>query len=348
MEIKDIFEGKTAGEKRVMLLNLFKDMAPEQIETTKEIGRYIIENDQDIDFQELSKIFISANLLKSNNVILEMNLENYKKHVEEYEVVLKNIIDLSNNLGFSTSLELCILYSYLLWSGYLSTDKTHTYKIEDRMNIQGLYSFDILKGSGVCLNYADMLCDLLSLAGYENNLLLNKMTDTIIKGYVPETIERNIVKPKKRTKSIIKVLEPMTKIVGNHAFNLIHDDGLYIYDPTNLIAFSLNNYKEAQLVSGIGTITLNPYTSFLLSKKRETKTIERLLWEKELNCPFTEEEYKETFIRTLEIIDQNKDLIEETYNKNKEYIQYIAENSKKQSFFELKKELKNYKNNSKK
>ena len=138
---------------------------------------------------DIDRISISFNI-KDKDFIKDI----YDKVFESYTNVLNQTKQLSNELDVKNSLEMCILYSYLLYGGYYSQNGTHSYKIEDRVMIPGMFFHEIFKGRGVCLNYSDMLCDLLNVKGYNAAILGNKVNDCKDVGYrIP--IERGFIKP---------------------------------------------------------------------------------------------------------------------------------------------------------
>lgn len=163
------------------------------------------------------------------NEILGNCEENYSKILNKFKVLVQE-------LKLNNSLEISILYTYLMWNGYFSKDNKLFYKTQDRAIIQNNFSYDIMCGGAVCLNFSDMLKDILNECGYSSSILLNRLIKErdLKKDYIP-LIERNIAKTKFNFNLLSVLVSPLTKKIGNHAFNLIEENGqLYIYDPTNL------------------------------------------------------------------------------------------------------------------
>lgn len=155
-----------------------------------------------------------------------------------------------------------------MWNGYFSKDQSFNYQIENRSLIHGMYSFDIMNGNGVCLNFSDMLKDILNECGYNSSIILNKINNIEeMEKFCVLDIKRNVVKSCNLiTKVIPLLLKPIINKIGNHAFNLIEENGkLYIYDATNLLFLKLNSTTEASILAGKGEFKLTPYSSYLLN-----------------------------------------------------------------------------------
>ena len=90
---------------------------------------------------------------------------------------------LALELGVSNSLQLSNLYTYLLWNGYLSKNKTNIYS-EERKLLEGLFFVDVMDGIGVCLNYADMLKDFLKACDHEAAVLWNLCDARLTTDYI--------------------------------------------------------------------------------------------------------------------------------------------------------------------
>lgn len=181
-----------------------------------------------------------------------------------------------------------------MWNGYISKNQNFNYQIEKRALISGMYSFDIMNGNGVCLNFSDMLKDILIECGYNSSILLNKITskEEIKKFYVPE-IERNIIKPYNIiTKAMPLVFKPIINKIGNHAFNLIEDNGkLYIYDSTNLLFLQLDSTIVADILAGKGVFKLTPYLSYILNDSKERSTLDTLHTIDNFTSPYNRKDY---------------------------------------------------------
>lgn len=162
---------------------------------------------------------------------------------ENYNRILQNTVLLADHFNFDSSIELSILYSYLLWNGYYSANRCHIYDSENRASLSSLYALDVMSGRGVCLNYSDMLTDILNVAGYEAAILVNRATDIKRKAIPYFHINMAPQSVKERLQSLFSFVTP--RIIGNHAVVLVKDDEeFYSYDPTNLMPFKIRSKQE--------------------------------------------------------------------------------------------------------
>ena len=106
--------------------------------------------------EETTRLFASITILalKENQV---RNKKSYQEAWGSFQKVLENYKMLAEDLKLDTALEKSHLFTYLLWNGYFSKTKEHSYDKNHRKNIFGLYALDLVRGNGVCLNYADGL-----------------------------------------------------------------------------------------------------------------------------------------------------------------------------------------------
>jgi len=81
----------------------------------------------------------------------------YARSIECYNSILENYSKLAQELHINNSLELAHFLSFMLWKGYYSVNKSHAYQTKCELGIPGLYSFDVIKGGGACLAYAELL-----------------------------------------------------------------------------------------------------------------------------------------------------------------------------------------------
>lgn len=278
--------------------------------------------------KNIIELFDKENILTySNQIILgqvsksmedrRIKLKDYFNYSQQnYKNILKKFSTLVNELKLTNSLEISILFTYLMWNGYFSKDQEFNYQIEKRALIDGMYSYDIMNGNGVCLNFSDMLKDILIECGYNSSILLNKIKNIkeMKKFYVPE-IERNIVKSNNViTKVMPLVFKPIINKVGNHAFNLIEENGkLYIYDATNLLFLELNNTIVANILAGNGDFKLTPYFSYLFNGSKERAALDTLHTIDDFKSPYSRKDYIITSENCVELFNKNNDLFKAYY-----------------------------------
>lgn len=263
--------------------------------------------------------FLSLTITSLNNKtnkkikLIEQNTNT----VENYKEILKNTKELALELKLSNSLEICNLYTYLLWNGYFSKDKELKYQTYDRLLLPGMYSRDIMNGIGVCLNFSDMLADFINeFDCYSSASLMNKMNKGFERHYKVD-IERKIVPEKFYRKLKSYLIKPITKKTGNHAYNLICEKGkIYIYDSTNLCISKLNNKFESSLLAGNGTSDIKPYLSYWINNSdKSIKTLDLIHTTQEFVSPYTHKNFIKAWEECLELFKQNISLLADFHDE---------------------------------
>lgn len=311
----------TDNERKLLALRKISDIAHKSIEDKKSI----------LDFRDEIKVIINASNKNVNTLdalLLYGSIENahnykelYRESFERLQNILKTYKVLSSELNINDPLELCILFTYLLWNGYFSVSKEHTYELKKRLLLTGLNSFDIIKGHGVCLAYSELLDYFLKECNKSSALLYCEVPTKkgqIVRGYTPD-IKRNInvgIIGRTISKSAAPMLKGVTSKFGNHAVTLVEDDDkLYVYDTTNLYVLNIINPNTASIINGQGEFSIKPLNSIISSSDYllDDHIIERLIT-KEINKAFDDDQIIEYFDRTLEIVKRNNVLIEDAYN----------------------------------
>ena len=123
----------TDNERKLLALKKLSDIAHKSIEDKKSI----------LDFRDEIKVIINASNKNVNTLdalLLYGSIENahnykelYKESFERLQNILKTYKVLSSELNINDPLELCILFTYLLWNGYFSVSKEHTYELKKRL-----------------------------------------------------------------------------------------------------------------------------------------------------------------------------------------------------------------------
>lgn len=254
------------------------------------------------------------------------NIEIYEESYKCYKRILETCADLANKLGLQNSLQICMLFTYMLWNGYFSVTRNNIYTSNRLASIEGLFPFDIMNGKGVCLNYSTMLRDLLIVCGYDSANLVNIEDKNIKVGYRPD-IYRKKGNERRTTKFKEFVSQLQTKKIGNHAVTLINDNGnLYAYDPTNLVLLNIKNINEARVVKGNGNFKLKPYISYITNLPKESRKVLRKLYESQaFNNPYNGEYFANTFKELIRYLKENSSLLEKYYEYVFDDISYIAQ-----------------------
>jgi len=234
----------------------------------------------------------------------------------EYKKLLNKMATLAKELNMNNSLELSILFDYLLWNGYLSKTHKHEYKDNEETILLGMNFTDISNGIGVCRNYSEMLKDFLNHSGYNSVILCNF--------FDYENIVNKMLNRKSQK--------------SNHAYNLIEDNGLYIYDSTNSVLYNLTRQDSALLAEGDYKYKndrkyksiIRIYRSYdLCYSKKDEKLLDRLYSEKEFISPYNKNDFISSRNVNLEIIKNNLSLLEDFYSEAKPDIIGISEETQK-------------------
>jgi len=248
---------------------------------------------------------------------------------KNYKEILKKCKKLSLELKLSNSLELANLYTYLLWNGFFSINKELFYQKNDRLSLSGMYSYDIMSGKGVCLNFSDMLTDFINEFDFNSATLINYANNDC-KKYYKVNIERKSKNETLSYKIFEKLSLPLTKKMGNHAYNLISEYGkIYIYDSTNLCISKLNSKFESNIIAGEGISKIKPYFSYCANTTDKSFKALDLLHKSEIfESPYSANDFIFTWEECLEMFIKNKNLLNYFYYKIKNNIDIIYKNNK--------------------
>ena len=311
-------------EREFLLFKLFYD-GP-NTETIKLMYREMYKHP--IKFFNSTSIIGKASYAHSYKIDSINNREVTTEVMSKYNSLLGKMSHLSKELDLNNSLELSILFSYLLWKGYLSKAKENKFESENRKMLQGLFFADIMDGRGVCLNHSEMLKDFLNVCGYASVMLENYYNSNITMTKVLD-IERKFANTSHSDSLVKPLFLKMKKI--NHVFNLIEEnEKLYIYDATNLSLLSINNPFSARCINGKVKIKLFPYQSYEFCLSKEDCTlIDKLLTEKISMSPYTKEDFISISEVTTEIIKNSYPLLEDFYTEARSDIMGISEETDK-------------------
>lgn len=254
------------------------------------------------------------------------NRQHYTEIMEKYTELLNKMSYLARKLNMENSLELSILYSYLLWNGYLSKNKDYVFSSADKKYITGLFFTDIMDGRGVCLNNSEMLKDFLKVTGYTSSVMQSYYNDTATRNY---KIGINIRNDEPEEK--LSVLKKFLKKDANHVFNLIEEDNkLYIFDPTNLSLHKIINQYKSSLINGKGDFKLYPYQSYMnCANIKEVELLDKFLTTDYYSSPFIKGDLISIAEINLEIIRNSRSLLEDFFIEAYPYIIGISEEKSK-------------------
>lgn len=322
--VKKKLEGLTKEQKELLLFRIVTESG--LIKDTSE-GFTKLSYDESFDVEDVMNLVKVADVGLFKTLITFAMRDNevkyqdvYAESLKNYNEVLKQYKKLADELNIDSSLDLSHLFTYMLWNGYFSINKKHTYKLEDRLMLPGMYSFDVIKGQGVCLGYAELLHNYLSMCGIDSSLLFCKVPtkkDAISFDYRPQ-IKRDF-ESKKLSAMTGAIVSPfvsrLTNVFGNHAVTLVHEDGkTYGYDPTNLCALNIKDASTASIINGTGDFALKPLMTLMVTPHSDPNHLYEKLLFRSIDPALTRKEYIYSFEEFMELINQNINLLDDAYD----------------------------------
>lgn len=330
-EYKKIFEGLNEQEKELLVYKKIIELQFSQIEedVDKEYLVLAIKEASDLNIGYFKPMFLylsSREALKAS--------EQYQSLKDKYYNILKNYKNLASELHISSALELSHLFTYMLWNGYYSVTKEHCYNMKNRTAITNFTFLDVIKGSGVCLNYSECLQDYLLTCNKDASILLCGVPKdkSIQRDYKPQ-IEQTHAKNSNelfKLSFLAMLANKLLKIDGNHAITLIKDDDkIFAYDSTNLLVLNTPNKNTGEIINGKGNFKLLPMLTLnILANLNSFPLIEELL-NKECSRAFSRKEIIFSFENTIEIIMNNISLLDDAYDNVHNELQSILDNYEK-------------------
>lgn len=231
----------------------------------------------------------------------------YMSAKRNYDKVIEKYNHLAKELNLNNSLELSILFSYMLYNGYFSITGVHNYQIDGRSNILTSLSFDVFHGRGTCINYSEMLTDIITSNGYDAATVVNHLDSKMESRYIPD-IERGKAPSKLSIRSLKRFIESFDKKAENHACTLIMEkDKPYVFDSTNLTMFECMDNRWASNSLGAGKMKLNPYISYRLAKSASNyNAIEKLCLTSDYTSPYTGRDFIFNFENCVHYFNENQ------------------------------------------
>lgn len=361
-ELKKEFVGLTEDQKKLKVYRMIIEMQENGF-NMKESVEKARDNINSIEYYiEMSKIYDILALIKAADfeagilspILLSLKddsnkpyREIYKESLISYQNILNTYKELAEYLNIDSSLELSHLFSYLLWNGYFSVTKTHSYKLQDRLLLPSMHSFDVINGQGVCLAYSELLNNFLKTCKKESALLECYVPTKkgAIKPIYRPNIKRNIesnIKSKMLTKALFVLLSGLIKKTGNHAVTLIKEnDKTFIYDPTNLYILNIKDSKTASIINGEGEFQIKPISSLLVDSTVDPNRIFETLFNENIKPAYTQNDIYLTFEKIVNLAKNNSELLDETYREIQSDLETIHEETKQNgSYFKVLKKIR--------
>jgi len=355
-ELKKEFIGLTKEQKELLLYR--KIIEKSKFNNNSQICANL-NNNQCMDIDELICLIRGAGVAFLKPIILYSMIETqikvqdfYRESLNHYDRILENYKELAQELGVNSTLNLSHLFTYMLWNGYFSATKEHVYKLFGRLVLPGMYSFDVIKGNGVCLNYAELLHNYLSRCEKNSSILLCKVPTkkgAVSCDYRPE-IERHIehgLGSKIVSSLATCFLGGLIDKTGNHAVTLIEDnEKLCVYDPTNLYALNIQTASTASIINGKGEFQIKPLiTSSFIPNADPNNLFEKLLLEN-VEPALTRKEFMFSFENIMELLNSNIGLLNDSYDNIHSDLEFIDKQTDEiGGYHRVLKKIKNNKNN---
>ena len=314
---KKEFENLTDYEKKLLAYRKIIGLVGEEEKffsnEMDEIFSIIKASDYSIGFIEALMTYAMCDDAYENKKIFSESLISYNKILENYRL-------LAEELNIDNSLDLSHLFTYMLWNGYYSVSGKHSYKLQDRLLLTGMNSFDVIKGRGVCLAYSELLHNYLTVCGIKSAILNCRVPtkkNAISSDYRPD-IKRNIgssFSSKISSKMAYVFLNGLINKIGNHAVTLIYEnDKLFVYDPTNLYVLNVINESTASIINGKGSFEIKPFSSLMLEPNSDPNMLFNMLVSNNIEPAFTRKEVIFSFENIMELIQSNIQLLDDAYH----------------------------------
>lgn len=338
-ELKKEFNGLTKEQKELLLYRKIIETGKE-IDSRDGFARLIYKDEMTTD--ELFCLVDAADLgflkpLIVNAVRSETIKyhETYKKSLIHYNRVLENYKNLASDFKLNSSFEISQLFTYLLWNGYFSVTKKHLYKLRERLLLPGMFSFDVIKGGGVCLGYSELLHNYLDVCGKDSSILACEVPTkkgAVSCDYRPK-IKRNSddnLSSKISNDLLVLFFGGIIKIFGNHAITLISENGsMYAYDPTNIVALDILSSSKASIINGEGEFQIKPIETLITNPHSDPHRLYENLLSGNIQPAFTRKEFIFSFENLMELLNDNLALLDDAYDNIHKDLEFIDKQTNK-------------------
>lgn len=248
-----------------------------------------------------------------------------KEALFKCDEIFKNIMYLASSININSSLSLCNLYLYLLYSGNLSINKTFIQKSDNIINDGAI---NLILGYGCCRNISAGLKELLDKNKIENYILTTQIKQNLIIFRYDPLFNKKVI-------SNISLNNLFKKDYSSlHELNLIIDkDKCFCYDATWGFILKLCN-NNLKMINSSGKMKILHFErNFMDYCYKETEKTKQYLKElKRLNC-YTNQEFKNTFKEDLIKFKNNDKLIKSFYDDNYEKMDFICKTLRKNHKF---------------
>ena len=242
--------------------------------------------------------------------LISSNAHEYTKDVNEvrklYDEFLKKYDKLNQLFDLKNPVEICTMYYYLLYKGYLSKDKEFVFSPEDTKNIVRLLGSEVIRGNGVCRHIAMMLCDILNERGIKSFPIgAYSYPNLIINLFDEETKDL-----------VLKTYSQVRK--GNHMIVYSENNNKsYFLDPTTILTFyRLSKKYEGILESDEKNLIIKKEFSKAFNTKEDYKWLKDNLLKE--HSYISKEKERKMVDKTISTASNNSDIFEKFFKDNKE------------------------------
>lgn len=248
-------------------------------------------------------------------------IEVYKDIVKETSHFINNAITTNNILSINGAI------TFLIWNGY--TSYNHQFSYGKSIFLKDAQFINVILGEGCCRHIAGFANDVLNQLDISSRLIANNLGNIKIAGKFKLPITRAYNEDNVNEVEVDIDSMQMNPYDSNYLCNHIciifpYQDTYLMYDPTNLLLFSLNGVK-ANCLFGKGYVIISPYDliyRYGMTKNEVDTYIHSLTSTKNIN----RKERKQIYKFLLEGVTMLKNNIEECdqfHRKIKEPIEYI-------------------------
>lgn len=324
----------TKEQKEFMLFKFYSNFS--SMYTDFQVSEHFLDTYKPtLEFLQIKKL---AALVNQDWIVVNKCYKKYEvEFADAYNFILEKWVNLFLELKFENTLEITSFFTYLMWSGFFSSNGEYCYDNSNRANIDGWYALDVISGHGVCLNESSMLKDFLLKLGIDAALMINYAKAGKVTGAAPKYCSFRKMTPIKQPSRIKyffnKKWIERAKEMGNHTVVLTRDDvsdKLMIVDPTNLVLANIKSSKEAVGVNGKVKYKLNPLHSHALARsEQEYRLLSRLFEEQNFSADFTPVQYDLAWTHAYLIFRNNMSAIYDCYNETLPAIEKITKRLEK-------------------
>lgn len=253
-------------------------------------------------------------------------IEAYKDIIKETSNFINRTITTDNILTINGAI------TFLIWRGYTSYNQKFSFANGDFLNMFNYNGINVVLGQGVCRHIACFANDILKQFDISSQLIGNMLNQDIIekkdKFKLPITRTYNGDSFKGIENHTSVSLDPYdTCYLCNHlCFILPYQDTQLMYDPTNLLLFSINGTK-ANFLFGKGYAIISPYDLIYrsgMTKKEVEEYIQNITLSKHLKRKDIKEMYQ-SLLLGINMLKNNPFECNQLYEKIKEPAEYIYE-----------------------